>query len=871
MITLQDLYILKIAIEERFLTPEKIRPHLQVFPKDMPLEEYLYGNKLLSKEGWKKCSDMAREKEGWPEGAEKIQEDNREVYNLLYESGRIDVDFLNSMFSEIRENYSKSKYSHLCAHLIQSGIMTENMVFKILKVQKEIDMLCPHCKYALEVDQYFPWQRYPCILCAQNLVPMTATSDTVKYPSLPEAEKIIRERGGASGGSDKGLQKEEEPSEEEETKGAENSWGKKWRHFSNYLAYKYDNYLSQGAIYQFISLFTIFLIALFACTLIFVGTLETKGFSKQIWQTFLFLFDAGSVGEAGEFTLVGKLLAIGTGVIGIIIFSILIAFLTNLFDQQLQELQKGKSLVVEKGHSLILGWSDKVVSILKELILANENESSSKVVILSTRDKVELEDYLITAVKDRKTTKIIVRSGQISRIANQEKVSLDCAKSIILVSACARHATKKEKGLSDTMIIKTILSITKNPNRRAEPYHIVTEIFDGKNIELARSIGGDEIEVLKTNEILGKVLAQTSRQNGLASIYNELFSFDGAEIYVVEIPELYGKTFGQSLFYFPTCVPIGLKKKGQRAKVNPPMETPVEEGDQIVVVAEDDSTIYYEDMKVEEKEYTLPSGREKLAKRAEKYLIFGWNDKCENIVREYDDYLAKGSKIDIVIPNPTEEILALEEEMKKTLQNIALTIIQKDYRDREELMALNPFSYENVSILATELDGEVDIEEIDSQTIYTLLLLRDMQKKNPSLSRDTRLITEVLDSENRELLQIAQVNDVVISDHLISMMLAQISEQKRMVEVYEDLLSAEGSEIYLKPASLYFETFPVKCDFIEMMMRARARGEATFAYRIRKLENSPEENYGICMNPDKRKMVTLEARDQLVVVSEDDD
>ena len=54
------------------------------------------------------------------------------------------------------------------------------------------------------------------------------------------------------------------------------------------------------------------------------------------------------------------------------------------------------------------------------------------------------------------------------------------AKSIIILAP--------EKGNADPLTIKTILAITNNPNRRVEPYHIVAEIKDEKNLEVAKMV-----------------------------------------------------------------------------------------------------------------------------------------------------------------------------------------------------------------------------------------------------------------------------------------------------------------------------------------------------------------------------------------------
>ena len=62
----------------------------------------------------------------------------------------------------------------------------------------------------------------------------------------------------------------------------------------------------------------------------------------------------------------------------------------------------GRSRVIESQHTLILGWSGKVYSIIGELLIANENQKQPRIVILADRDKVEMEDEIATKVEDLK-------------------------------------------------------------------------------------------------------------------------------------------------------------------------------------------------------------------------------------------------------------------------------------------------------------------------------------------------------------------------------------------------------------------------------------------------------------------------------------
>ena len=111
-----------------------------------------------------------------------------------------------------------------------------------------------------------------------------------------------------------------------------------------------------------------------------------------------------------------------------------------------------------------------------------------------------------------------------------------------------------------------MLAITNNPNRRAEPYHIVAEIREPKNMDVARMVGKDEVELVLVGDLISRIIAQTCRQSGLSVVYTELLDFGGDEIYFHEEPALVGKTFGEALLAYEDSAVIGLRPQGRRSR-----------------------------------------------------------------------------------------------------------------------------------------------------------------------------------------------------------------------------------------------------------------------------------------------------------------
>lgn len=52
--------------------------------------------------------------------------------------------------------------------------------------------------------------------------------------------------------------------------------------------------------------------------------------------------------------------------------------------------------------------------------------------------------------------------------------------------------------------------------------------------------------------------------------------------------------------------------------------------------------------------------------------------------------------------------------------------------------------------------------------------------------------------DNQELATVAKVNDFVVGSIITNLMIAQISENRKLARLFEDLLDADGSELYMK-------------------------------------------------------------------------
>lgn len=629
--------------------------------------------------------------------------------------------------------------------------------------------------------------------------------------------------------------------------------------------------MAKGAKSMFI-LLTVLFLASFFCLALFRGGLEAtgqdsergQGFIRQIYITFLQMTDPGNMAQDIESSPLLKIATVLSGFTGLILLSMLIGFITTALVQKMDDLRKGRSTVIEDEHSLILGWNaQRVVEIIRELVMANESEDNPAVVILADKDKEEMDDFLALALPDTANTRVVTRSGSTSSIINLQVVGANTCRSAIVLASASEEADENEKATSDAQTIKTILALS-SARREEDELNIVAELFNIRNHEIVQASCTHPITVVASNDILAKLMVQTSRSVGLSVAYSEILSFDGCEMYFYNAA-WDGVTFDESLYRFPDGVPMGIRDEAGEITVNPAGDTVLKDTDDILILADDDSTIDYQGAPVATPtDITLNDKR--LKQELENELIIGYNQKIRCIVEQYADYVLDGSTIDILEHNPTDEIKEKIAELVTEFPNMNISLIDADPLELEDLKKLNPAIRNNILILS----GCGDTENSDARTILTLLLLRKIVADYDGECVQTRLITEVMDSANHSLISEVGVRDFIISNRFISMLLAQISEQADINRVYDDLFSEDGSEIYLKPAELYFEKTPAEVSFADCIAIARKRDEICIGIKIKSQETNADENYGVELIPEKNQRFTLQADDCLVVVAEDE-
>lgn len=617
------------------------------------------------------------------------------------------------------------------------------------------------------------------------------------------------------------------------------------------LRYWFDNSMSRGtpALVAWLSVATLALILVFTVLVETFGLREPVegvpgGFFRELMQSLFHALDPGTVAGDGylswQFLLTMLVLTIG----GLFIVSALIGVIAAGIDEKLADLRRGRSVVLESDHTVILGWSDSIFTIVRELTLANESRRRPVVVVLADRDKVEMEEQLAAKVPDLRGTRVVCRSGSPMDIDELAVASPDRARAVILLAPDSEDP--------DAEVIKTLLALTHgSPDPETGP-RIVAEIRDPGNLEAARLVGHRRTALLDIRETVAKLVVQTSRQSGAAAVYTELFDYDGDEIYFFDDHGLAGLTYGEAQLCFEHASVIGLAGGPSGSKLNPPADTLI--GPQtLIVVAEDDSAL---------SSTARTSVRPDLAALGEESgtdahptaaVLIGWNERAPIVLRELDHYAEPGSTLTVVTSYGTPDIPALD--------RLAVTVVKASTTDRAVLEEHLAEGLDQVLVLC--YSDDLDVQAADARTLVTLLHVRDIASR---FEEQPPIVTEMLDDRNRVLAQVADIDDVVVSGEIVSLIVTQLSEDQRLEAVFGELLGADGSEIYLRPAEWYVAPGR-EVTWATVVAGAVRRGETAIGFKSTALAEGSAE-FGVAVNPAKSDILVVEPGDRVVVLAE---
>jgi Trk K+ transport system NAD-binding subunit len=624
--------------------------------------------------------------------------------------------------------------------------------------------------------------------------------------------------------------------------------------FGKRIRYAVDNSFGKSGVFALYMLIAIAVISSVIITLKYVlysfpflVLADTAALPPMTFETFWGSF-ASVIGKGGEATWADRIVGILYWLLVAASGGTVTGFIVAAINAAMTEIKKGRSPIIASNHTLILGWSNRIFPILKELEEAGKNlRRKPTVVIFSGKTREWMEQQIKNNAGALKGLDLVTRTADLNSLGELKRANIGSSKSIIILD---------ETSGSDAGVVNLVFATKAlNPDSTLK---LIAEI-DDKNIANSLSVAtkGQVIPV-RSHDIIARVTAQASRQPGLAAVILDLLDFGGDEIYFQQVPALAGKTYKDAVLSFNDASVIGLAHADGTVALNPAMTTKLKADDKVIAVAEDDDKVVFTGP-TDAVQNHKPAKAKIPARKPEHMLVIGWSDMGRTIMKELAPFMVKGSSVHIIAK---KDYVKGKETKDLVFGNLTATFEYTSGTIEDMTKAASAKHYDQILVLGYRKG--VAIADADALTMLTMLQLNQLFEQDGNGVEPTRLVAEIIDSGKAEIARVAAVDDLVVSDKLAALLMTQISENTSLAPVFADLFDADGASINLKPIE-YFATVGKSITFGELAAAAAANGDSAIGIRIA-ANSAKDGSTGVELNPSKNTVYTPAAGDGLVVI-----
>ncbi|RHZ41722.1 hypothetical protein DYB31_001356 [Aphanomyces astaci] len=522
---------------------------------------------------------------------------------------------------------------------------------------------------------------------------------------------------------------------------------------------------------------------------------------------------------------------------------------------KMETLKEGKGAVVETNHTLMLGWNDNSLSFIREICAANESEGGGVIVVLSMRDKVDLEAEIYHVITDWKGTRLVCCCGNPLLTTDLLRVSAPQARSITIMSS------DEQADVSDAALLRTLLVIKSMHGLQG---HVVADVGDVDNNTLLQVVAGDILETVDSHNIIGRLVIMCSRSPHLSDVYNAVLGFDGNEFYFKAWPDLVGLPFGQLASRFDHAIPIV-----------------IEPGDEIIVLAEDDNTYTAATEPVDSTPVSAMTKRP-LPTPPKRILLCGWHRDIRDILRLLNHLSVPNTEVDLV--NEVPEDIRIDRLRNdgldvRSLENLNVRHVEANVAIRRQAQHLRVPQYDCILVMSDSSNQGLASDSLVLASVVMLRAIEVSQRSHKSIAdlsdasaslqsgRHVHCVSEILDPRTEMTINSSHTircsSDYVMSNDLVSRMLAMVSENRNVNAILDELLGDKGSTFDVLPASRYCE-MNERLSFWQLAKRASTMYEEVLCGYV----NSKQPGSPVVLNPTDKALVRTWGDYSMIVIRE---
>jgi len=533
--------------------------------------------------------------------------------------------------------------------------------------------------------------------------------------------------------------------------------------------------------------------------------------SESLWAAWIWIAAPDGGGSAQDPVARGVGVLVSCG--GMLIFALLMSFISSTVEGFLQNLRSGKGIVVESKHMVILGWSPILPILLGELCIAAESRGGAVFVLLTQLPKPELEDWLQDQGVDFKNSTVVVRSGQENCKEDLVKVAVQSASKVVILS---RPGLSRED--ADAWSLNVLVSLC---NLTCIPDSVrVLQCELVRNQQLCKSLSDTPIEVITAGDFVGTLMVQCSRQRGLAGVINSIFAFDGDEFYIHHVKGTQGMFFRDVLFAFEDVVTCGFETAEGVLQLLPPMDTKLQGDESLILLAEDASTLpdsvpfrrtkSTSELRAAVHEYSgtrIQCAQAKEARR-EVVVIIGFNESIGAVLTEIDKSIASGSEVVMFSPQSEESrsqfVKNAQKRRQRQFTKFSMIFQTGSLAARFKMESLPLAQASKVFILA---DSSSSPSEVTAQTVASILQVQSIIKESfnaeGSVAEPALIVPQILDeSAEKSCIQLG-VNDYINSNELAARLLAAVAESPNVSGIISHVIADDGCDFVIRSLDEY--------------------------------------------------------------------
>ena len=501
--------------------------------------------------------------------------------------------------------------------------------------------------------------------------------------------------------------------------------------------------------------------------------------AERFWQSLLRVIDPGTM--ATDIGWGPRLLSLVVTISGIVLFGTLIGTISTRMQLRLGTLRRGRTVVLEKGHIVILGWAPSIGLLVDDLTTAIGTRRRRRIVILADEDRGTMEESLRDGRRDHGGRRLICRNGDPTVASELARVNVREARTVVAIGT--------EEPSSDATVAATVLAVGVACGGFANQT-VVAEVDDPAAAQTLTDVCDGEVEVVG-DDVIADMLALWMARPGAAELMRQLLSIDHVRVQLCEPPRSRERSFSELAGSVDRILPIGIQRADGAISLAPPPDTVPGAGDLLVCLS--DGSVARWDV-AERLAAPAAAVARPVPSPPRTLMVIGWNRIAAGLLSELDLLLPAGSRVSVLCDS---DLVTPEEIALPSLERLTVTVTQVRDPEVEVVSALAERPSSAIAVLAHQ---GVAPKDADAITLATLMAVG--RAVTPSARRPRPfVVAELTDNKHAELAVFAGADETVARSSLLGDAIAFAAVSPEARPILTALQTPAGPSVRLIPAT----------------------------------------------------------------------